>query len=151
KHLVCNGAEVGLGGSSVWYEADRVRDSGAEEWVARELIGELPVSLGERMAGVAILWAGQRRRHRVGDTPRAEPVPNRGLDLLISPQALGAEQVLVEGADQDEDAVPSLQEKIDHAPECLPLQGRGQVDPRIVLPGDAALVPGMRQVPAVLV
>src|SRR5262249_10658533 len=131
------------------YRASRRRQPGsAEERVFHELIGEPLVTLGERMAGVAILVTGQRRRKGVGDVPLAQPGPDRGLDLLISLQTLRREQVLVERADLDEHPVSSLLKKLDHPLKRTPLQRRFQVDPGIVLAEDTALVPRLRQVSA---
>ena len=71
----------------------------------------------------------------------AQPRRNRGLDLLISPQAILIQQMLVERANQDKEAIASVLESPDEALKTRPLQRGGQIDPRIVLFRNTALVP----------
>src|SRR5262245_25170193 len=125
------GGQVDFACSSALYRTNDAGNCVPEEGIVGELKSELFVALGERVAGVAILLAGQRRRQCVGDLLRLQPGRNRGLDLLIPTQALRGEQVLVERADQDEHLVSSLLEELDHATERLPLQRCSQVDPGI--------------------
>src|SRR5690242_10346119 len=103
------------------------------------------------MAGVAIQLAWQGWWRRVCNVVCFEPGCDRGLDLLIPSQACRVEQVLVERTDEHEHAVASRLKDLNHALKRLPLQGFLQIHPGIVLLGYAALVPGLRQMPASVV
>jgi hypothetical protein len=76
-----------------------------------------------------------------------EPGRDPPFNDLISFQTPPIEQMLVKGADQDKQAIAPLLKPPDQALESLPLQRCLRIDPRIILLGYAALVPGLWQVP----
>src|SRR5438132_738897 len=99
------------------------------------------------MARIAIERAGQGCGHRVGDLLPLKPSRDPLFNNLISCQTRAVEQMLVKGTDQDKQAIAAPLKPSDQTLESLPLQRCLRINPRIILLGYAALVPGLRRVP----